>query len=324
MSDRTLVPAVLTIASLGAAIGVRAVFKRTFEARVRARLPIGPDGVIPGAEAIDLQSPEPGAPAALLLHGFGDTPQTLTYLAANLHQRGWTVRAPLLPGHGRTITAWAETRANDWLACARQELDALRRAHSSVALVGLSMGGALAATLAADLPVARPSGDGDGTSEEGTLCCVARLAPYFALPAWVRVIAAGYPVVGAVVPYLSARGSFSILDPTERARSLAYGATTPRLVHELGKIAHAGWSALPAIGLPTLIVQSHADNRTTPMVAERAMQRIGATEKRLVWINDGGHVITVDHGHAAVSACVGEWLDEHLPSTARARKARPA
>lgn len=324
MSDRGLAPAVVTVAALGAAVGARAAAKRAFEARVLARLPVGPDGVIRGAEAIDLPSPLAASPAALLLHGFGDTPQTLTYLAASLHQRGWSVRAPLLPGHGRTIEAWARTSADDWLGGARQEFAALRRTHSVVALVGLSMGAALAALLAAETPPGRASGTGGASADQGSTCCLALLAPYLALPGWVRLAAAGYPLVGALMPYLSAGGGFSILDPAERARSLAYGATTPRLIHELGKIAHAAWTALPAISLPTLLVQSHADNRTTPLVAERAMQRLGATEKRLVWIDDGGHVITVDHGHAAVSTCVGEWLDEHLPSTARARTARPA
>jgi carboxylesterase len=317
-------PAVVTVAALGAAAGVRAAAKHAFEARVLARLPVGSDGVIPGAQSIDLPSSQAGSPAALLLHGFGDTPQTLTYLAADLHQRGWSVRAPLLPGHGRTIAEWAQTRADDWLACARDEFDALRRTHSAVALVGLSMGAALAALVAADIPAASSNGEGEAEPAEGVACCLALLAPYFALPAWIRLVAAGYPIVAGVMPYLSARGSFSILDPSERARSLAYGATTPRLVHELGKTAHAGWAALPGIRLPTVLVQSHADNRTTPTIAERALTRIGAVEKRLVWIDDGGHVITVDHGHAAVSACVGEWLDEHLPSRARARKVRPA
>ncbi len=314
----------VTVAALGAAVGARAAAKRAFEARLQARLPVGENGVIPGAEAIDLPSGQAGSPAALLLHGFGDTPQTLGYLAASLHQRGWSVRVPLLPGHGRTMRAWAQTRADDWLGCARRELEALRQTHTVVALVGLSMGAALAAVLAAETPVAGSSDDEDTSGGEARACCLALLAPYFAVPGWIRLIAAGHPVVGALMPYFSARGSFSILDPVERARSLAYGAATPRLIHELGKIARAAWTALPKISLPTLLVQSHADNRTTPMVANRAMQRIGAAEKRLVWIDDGAHVITVDLGHTAVSACVGEWLDEHLPSRARARTARPA
>jgi alpha-beta hydrolase superfamily lysophospholipase len=59
------------------------------------RLPVGPDGIIPGAEGFSLQG---SSGAVLLVHGFGDTPQTLRELGAVLHADGWTVLAPLLPG----------------------------------------------------------------------------------------------------------------------------------------------------------------------------------------------------------------------------------
>lgn len=332
MADRDYVLAGAIAAALAAAAGARVLAKRVFERRVLARLPLGRDGVIPGAQSIDLRGANANDPAVLLLHGFGDTPQTLEYLASALHARGWTVRAPLLPGHGRTLPAWARTRAEDWLACAREELGALRRTHRSVALVGLSMGAALATLLAVDPAhdAGREANDIESAGSGSTSLVL--LAPFFVLPPWIRCVAAAHPIVAAVLPYCSARGSVSILDPEERSRSLAYGATTPRLVHELGRVARRAWAALPRVTVPTLVVQSHGDNRTTAATAERVLARIPASDKRLVWLDDGAHVITVDHGHAAVSACVGEWLDAHTPSrtrsgvetAARARRARPA
>jgi len=329
VTTREFVLAAAIVAVLVAGVALRAIAKRAFERRVLARLPVGRDGVIPGAEAIDLRSTLPGAPAALLLHGFGDTPQTLRYLATSLHDQGWSVRAPLLPGHGRTIAAWARTGAADWLACAREELEALRRTSDTVALVGLSMGAALATLVGVEAQASErttPSigREGEAAPSAGTVRCLVLLAPYFVLPGWIRWAAAGHRIVNALMPYFNAQGDVSILDPAERLRSLAYGATTPRLVHELGKIGRQAWAALPDITLPTLLVQSHADNRTAPAVAEGAMARITAAEKRLVWIDEGGHVITVDRGHAAVAACVDEWLDAHAPSRARVRKVRPA
>ena len=68
---------------------------------VRQRLTLDTDGIVVGATTIDL--PTDGGRAVLMLHGFGDTPQTLEYLAAYVHAQGWAVRAPLLPGHGRTL-----------------------------------------------------------------------------------------------------------------------------------------------------------------------------------------------------------------------------
>src|SRR4030095_8905948 len=93
----------------GAMIVVRMRASRRARDAVSARLTLGPDGVVAGASPIDL--PADGRNGLLLLHGFGDTPQTLQYLAAHVHAQGWGVRVPLLPGHGRTLDEFETTRA---------------------------------------------------------------------------------------------------------------------------------------------------------------------------------------------------------------------
>jgi carboxylesterase len=233
----------------------------------------------------------------LLLHGFNDTPQSLIPLAAELQERGWTVRLPLLPGHGRTLREFAHSRAADWLGAARRELAELRTEHDAVAVAGLSMGGALATILAAETP---------------DLVALVLLAPYLAVPLWIRIAAHAHPVIDAVLPYVRGGENRSIRDPVARSRSLAYDAATARLVWELAAIVRAARAALPRVTAPTLIIQSRADNRVPPEVAERALARLGSRERRLVWTVRGTHVITVDEGATDVAATAAEWLDVHL------------
>jgi carboxylesterase len=308
---------------VSAALLVRALIRHRYDREGQARLAVGPDGIIPGAGPIDLPVAGNGrAPAALLLHGFGDTPQTLAYLAASLRGRGWSVRVPLLPGHGRTLVEWTRTRGADWLAAARDELEALRRAHESVALVGLSMGGALATLLAADDAAV------SGGQARAPLVALALIAPYLAMPSWMQRLASLHWMIGITTPYVGGDSGSgerpSIVDAVERERSLAYGATTPKLVHELALLVRAARVALPAVTAPTLLVQSHADNRIAPAVAEWALGALTVADKRLVWIDHGGHVITVDRGRDEVAATVGDWLDAHLPARAESRRLRPA
>lgn len=113
--------------------------------RTSARFPRRSDGVVQGAETI---SHAGGKRGVLLLHGFGDTPQTLAPIAARLMADGWTVRAPLLAGHGRSLESFVRSKGSDWEATAREAWDELARGCDRVAIVGLSMGGALACTLA--------------------------------------------------------------------------------------------------------------------------------------------------------------------------------
>ena len=267
------------------------------ESRAHALRPVGADGVIPGAAGFTL--PRLHAPAVLLLHGAGDTPAALRYLAADLHARGYSVRAPLLPGHGRTIREFAAVAPEAWYTAAREELQRLRAAHEWVAVVGLSMGGALAVRLAADPEFA------------DELPALVLLAPYLSPPRFVRYIAWSSAGWGSVAPYVESLDPRSIHDPAERAKALGYGVMTPAALRALIHTADAAAAALPRVAAPTLVIQSRHDNRIPAAGAERAFARLGAPEKRMMWRDVGGHILTVDHGRDAVIAAVGGWLAAH-------------
>ena len=284
---------------VGILAGLIAVSRARATSRARsgvaARLTLGGDGIAVGAATIDL--PADGDRAVLMLHGFGDTPQTLEYLAAYVHARGWAVRAPLLPGHGRTLDAFAASRAPQWIDFARAELEALRARYSTVAVVGLSMGGSLATILA---------------SECSDVQALVLLAPYLSMPTRLRRAAQAHHALGAVVPYLRGAGERSIRDPAEVARNLAYGFLTPRLVFELARVVERARAAAPKVASPTLVVQSRQDNRIPPDAAERAFALFTARERRLMWTEGNGHIITVDYGRDAIFTAVIDWLATHV------------
>jgi len=251
--------------------------------------------VVPGAETINLQ--EGNSRGILLLHGFGDTPQTLRLLAKELHSAGYDVKAPLLPGHGRTIESFVASRHEEWLTFARQELRAMRENHETVALAGLSMGGALAAILAA---------------EYKDVPALALLAPYIDMP-WTQKIAASFYWAWGADRVRPSNSPASIRDPAERSKNVGYGFYSARLLHELAMIGKAARRALPRIDSPTLIVQSRTDPRIRASVAERALASLGSTEKKLIWIEGAGHIITVDYGREQVFHEVRDWMDSHVP-----------
>lgn len=284
-----LITLVLITATFAA---VRSAYGWWIARGVASRLPVGVTGIIEGAEPI-VRERAGTREAVLLLHGFGDTPQTLTYLADELHARGWDVHAPLLPGHGRTLRSFASSRATQWVGAAREALDYLLARYDRVALVGLSMGGALAAILAA---------------ERERVVSLALLAPYIELPPRLRRLVRHYQVIHTVTPILRGNTERSILDPAERARSLGYRAMTPTLARELSTIAERARMALPRIRIPTLLAQSRDDNRLASAVAERAFAALGARDKELLWIEGAGHVITVDYGRENLIEAVATWL----------------
>ena len=250
--------------------------------------------VIRGAQTIDLQ--EEGSPGVLLLHGFGDTPQTLALLARKLHKSGFSVYVPLLPGHGRNMDAFGKSRAADWILAARNALADMRRRHDSVSVVGLSMGGALSVIIAAEL---------------ADIPALILIAPYLGMPRVLRLAASMHWAWERFVGEVNSRDPRSIRDPIEREKNLAYGAVAGRSLFELSRVVKLARKSLSLVKAPTLIIQSREDPRCAPEVAEFALRTLGAREKKLIWTEGAGHIITVDYGRERVFTEVEKWLSAH-------------
>ena len=280
--------------SVGALILARNIPRRRLERAVAARLgPPGADGVIPGAGPIALDG---GDRVALLLHGFGDTPESLEGLAQALHVRGWTVRVPLLAGHGRTLHEFARSGRAAWEADARAAYDAAVRTGKPVAIVGQSMGAALAVQLAATHP---------------ELSALVLLAPLLSLTPTMERAASWWRLLAAVRPLVDGTDERSIHEPRARRESLGYGAVPVRLAPELAELVRAAQASLGAVRAPTLIIQSREDNRVTSAGTEAAAGALGAPEVELVWRTGAGHVLSVDTGREEVWALTADWLERH-------------
>ena len=282
------------LAAVTAVVGGRWIATRAMEWRHARRRRYRADGIIDGAEGFSL--PGAGRRAALLLHGFGDTPQTLRLLADHLSARGIGVEAPLLPGHGRRLRDFVRSDAEQWLGAARESYRSLRSSHDHVALVGLSMGGAIATLLAA----------------EADSPALVLLAPYLAAPDAVRRLARHHRWLGALSPYMPSGDDRSIHDPEERSKSLGHGMVTAGLLRELVGLADRGAAAFRKLATPALIIHSRRDNRVPAADIERLVASPGKGERRIVWLEDCGHVITVDRERQCVFDETAGWLERHL------------
>ncbi len=284
----------LVVSLLAAGWRWRAGHMRAMTALTLANRRLGADGIVIGGEGFVLA--RAGAPAVLLLHGGGDTPQTLRYLAVDLHARGFHVSVPLLPGHGRSLSDFMRVTADDLTAAAASAYDDLKAEHAWVGIIGLSMGGALAVQLAAN---------------DRELSALGLVAPYLAMPTTIEFAARLSWLWGWMVPALRSGDGASILDPAEQTRSLAYGVFSTAALRALRRTMHRAAVALPRVAAPTLMIQSRQDNRITVAAATHAFARLGARDKRLEWVIGAGHIVTVDYGWEKVNASLVEWMLRH-------------
>ncbi len=77
----------------------------------------------------------------LLIHGYTGTPSAMRPWAEYLNQKGYTVRVPLLPGHGRKPEDLNEIKWQQWPEKIESELAELWKSCSKIFICGFSMGG---------------------------------------------------------------------------------------------------------------------------------------------------------------------------------------
>jgi len=91
-----------------------------------------------------------GTECCLCIHGFTGCPALFMPLGETLFALGYSVSAPLLPGHGTSPEDLSGVSELEWFRAAARELESLLGRYGTVHLVGLSLGGAIASWLAAE------------------------------------------------------------------------------------------------------------------------------------------------------------------------------
>lgn len=189
--------------------------------------------LLPGAEPLRLAGHDGGV---LVLHGFGGSPFEVAPLAHRLNDAGFAVHAPLLPGHGRRGGSLDGVGESDYVAAAESAYDSLARSVAATAVIGLSMGGALALHLGA---VRAPS------------AIVTIAAPLYLAPH-----------VHAFVPFVS-RVTPRLQWPTNAAvrwgGSVGYATASLAAIDCLLRLLARVRDEIARVSAPLLVVQSTAD-----------------------------------------------------------------
>lgn len=85
--------------------------------------------------------------ALLLIHGFASSPAVYREMIHSMSNYD-AVFCPLLPGHGRSLKDFSETKASHWLKFIEQTFDDIAKDYDTIDVLGLSLGGLLTCHLA--------------------------------------------------------------------------------------------------------------------------------------------------------------------------------
>jgi carboxylesterase len=84
-------------------------------------------------------------------------------------------------------------------------------------------------------------------------------------------------------------------------------ATTVQLI----RLVHETWDLLPRIQQPILVMQSRQDHTVMPINVHWLLNRVGSTEREILWLNESYHVITEDIEADRVAERVVSFVHRH-------------
>jgi carboxylesterase len=209
---------------------------------------------------------------------------------------GYDVMGPLLAGHGLTPEAMAATRWPDWVRSAEEALVALRRDCSDVFVCGQSLGGTLALHLAATHP-----------DIKGVITMGAMGSPTYFRDWRIKIIRGLKYAVRWHVP----GDEPDLGDPTAVRLLHSYARRPTVCIESLMHLLRVLDQELPQVRVPALIMHGRGDRTVDVGNAPHIFERIGSTDKLLIWFERSGHAITVDLEHDLLFAAVLNWLNAH-------------
>lgn len=232
------------------------------------------------------------APSVLALHGFTGTPFELAPLVTSLEAAGFAVTAPLLEGHGATYEALSRATWRGGLAGVEAAFDAL---PAPVALIGMSMGGALAVRLAA-------------RRKEQVSALVLLGTPLRFDPRVVAAVRALARLPRAAIPKV---GGSDVFDPAMRRANPSMGAFPARALASYFELVEEIRADLAEIRVPVLVVHARQDHTVPFANGLEIVARLRAPHVETLWLDHSYHLVAIDVERALVSRAVVRFLETH-------------
>jgi carboxylesterase len=215
----------------------------------------------------------------MMVHGIAGSPYQLREMAEKLVAEGYHVYGVVLPGHGTDPEDLFGITWQKWYSHVLAEYERIRERHGSVKIVGFSLGAALGMRLAMEHEVEK-------------LVCMSipsdKLFHDF-LPAHHLLKVAGF--------FSSTARTFPkrLPETPDGPEYMIYHKIPLDALDTLVDLVHNNRPRLGEVHTPTLIIHSAKDVASKPRGVQNLYNRLGAPEKRLVWLANAPHGVM--HGN---------------------------
>jgi carboxylesterase len=211
----------------------------------------------------------------VLVHGFTGSSASMRPWGEFLHAKGYSVRVPLLPGHGTKVEDLNNTKWQEWPAKVTFELSELQKTCDTVFLVGLSMGGGTVLNVAA--------------SNNEKIAGIILVNP--------MIYVKGVPVELAFFISRLQKLRTSVGDDIKRpgVTEWGYDALPTRGIYQLLKMLRLTRRNLEDVTAPVQLFHSVEDHTLPVANTEIILNEIGSSSKSRIELVNSYHVATMDY-----------------------------
>lgn len=213
----------------------------------------------------------------LLIHGFTGLPAELRLLGAYLNERGFTVLAIRLAGHGTTVEDLSRMEHEDWMDSVRDGYAILSGACERISVVGHSMGAVFALLLSVEAEVAHVV----------SLGAPIMIAPEQGLE--------HLPTREACIDRYVPKARRKLRDVPQGANN-TYRRMPLVSIHELLDVVAILCRQIARVTAPLLIVHGERDHTADPKSADYLYQNVGSPRCEKFILPDAGHLLPLDAG----------------------------
>lgn len=215
---------------------------------------------------------EAGSVGVLLSHGYTATTAEVRLLAKRLHEKGYTVAAPLLAGHGTQPADLNHIGWYDWVVSAERTYAQLKSRCKQVFIGGESMGGLVALHLASLHPEAA-----------GVLLYAPAIQLTMSTLDKIKLYAGSWFV---------SEVRREALDASDKWQG--YPNLPLKGAIQLLQFQNAMRPRLPQIKQPVLIFQGRKDLTVAPSAGDVILQGVSSSVKEHHWMDQSSHAILLD------------------------------
>jgi carboxylesterase len=221
----------------------------------------------------------------LLFHGFTATTVEVRIMAKFLHDMGYTVRGPLLPGHGKTVEEMNSFFWQDLINCAEDNFQALSKNCDKIFVMGESMGGLLSLALSIRHP---------------EIAGMMVFAPALIVP--------GLSKAEWLWPFKSYIWKKNIDETMEWQ---GFNVVPLHAAAQLSKLQRKIRRNLEKVTVPTLVFQGKLDRSIDLMSSVKVLETISSEEKELIWLENSTHCILLDNQLSDVEEICLRFIQTH-------------